>query len=98
MLKGIPFPHKPADDDRDLAEFFKGMSGTAMSEELYTDSQNRIVRNKLALTLSFQPSQPGVPGSEDRKSLTFSISGETGYDYSGTPEPILAPTGVFPGA
>lgn len=95
MLNAPSLQNNGVGSDQDLFNIFKGMTGGAVSKSIYLDSQNRIIQDNTSTSMSIQPAASGQPG--DLTGLTSTSDIELSYDYTGAPEPIAAPAGVFPG-
>lgn len=96
MLNDPSLLNNAAGKDQDLINILKGLSIGSASKSIYLDSQNRIIQDNTSTSMSIQPTASGQPG--DLTGLTSTSDIELSYDYTGVPEPIAAPTGVFPGA
>jgi hypothetical protein len=89
---------KQGADDQSLADIFEGLAGGDGSKSIYLDSSNRIVRDIASLNMNFQPLASDQAYGQALPDYSNTINVDTRYDYTGKPEPILTPTGVFPGA
>lgn len=84
-------------DGQPLADIFKDLAGGDGSKIIYLDSANRIIRDIASLNMNFQPSASDQDDGQDLPDYSNTISVDTSYDYTGQPELIMSPTGVFPG-
>lgn len=99
----LELPSAGANKDPDLLDTLAGITGGNGSKNIYLDSNNRIVLDDVTMDMVFQPpaadQDEGDQGEDqDLTGTTETINIDTNFDYTAKPEPIVAPTGVFPGA
>jgi hypothetical protein len=90
--------------DPEVLNTLKNITDGNGSKNLFLNSENRIIHDSTSISMDFQPpttdqDQGGDNGDQDVPDLTKvskTINIETSFDYTGQPEPIIVPVGVFP--
>jgi hypothetical protein len=88
----------------ELLNTLENMTGGNGSKAIFLDSDNRIVHDSTSVNMYFRPPTPGkyqdgdtgVQDTQDLTTASKTITIDTGFDYTGQIEPVIAPAGVFP--